>query len=147
MKIIIHRSAAVIATLCIAIFFISTVSVELLGSNESIAIVKGLIVMPGLFILIPCIAITGGIGFSLSKGKSGILIANKKKRMPFIAANGILILVPSAIYLNHAAITADFNTIFYIVQSIELFAGLINLFLMGLNMRDGLRMSGKIHSC
>ncbi len=147
MKLIIHRSTAILATLCIAIFFISTVFIELLGTNESIAIVKGLIVMPGLFILIPCIAITGGIGFSLSKGKSGILIANKKKRMPFIAANGILILVPSAIFLHHAAAADHFNTIFYVVQSIELFAGAINLFLMGLNMRDGLRMSGKIHSC
>ena len=103
--------------------------------------------MPGLFILIPCIAIAGGIGFSLSKGKNGVLITNKKKRMPFIAANGIIVLIPSAIFLNHAAATADFNTIFYIVQSIELCAGAINLFLIGLNMRDGFRMSGKIHSC
>ena len=144
MKNIIHPIAAVIATLCIATFFTSTIIVELFGSNESIATVKNLIVMPGLFILIPAIAITGGTGFALSKDRKGHLIENKKKRMPFIGANGLLILLPSAIFLDQWASLGSFGTTFYIVQGLELLAGAINLTLMGMNMRDGLKMSGKL---
>lgn len=45
---IVHRIAAITATLCIAIFFTSSVFVELFGSHESIAMIKRLIVLPGL---------------------------------------------------------------------------------------------------
>jgi len=100
------------AMLCIAMFFLSTVWVELFGSDESIAMIKSLIVMPGLFILIPCIAITGGAGFLLAANRTSALIAGKKKRIPFIAANGILILMPATIFLNHAAASADFDATF-----------------------------------
>ena len=142
MKNKIHLTAAVIATLCIATFFTSSILVELLGTHESVAMVKRLIVMPGLFILIPAIAMTGGTGFALSNNRKGRLVENKKKRMPFIAANGILILLPAAIFLNQWAASGLFDTRFYIVQSLELMVGAINLSLMAMNIRDGLRMSG-----
>ena len=144
MKRIIHLIAAILATLCIAIFFTSTILVELLGSQESIATVKRLIVTPGLFILIPAIAITGGSGLSLSKGKKGGLVENKKKRMPIIGLNGLLILLPCAIFLDQWAAAGTFDTKCFIVQGLELIAGAINLMLMGRNMRDGLRMTGKL---
>ena len=143
MKNRIHFIAAIIATLCVATFVTSTVLVELFGSYETIAEVKKLIVMPGLFILIPAIAVTGGTGFSGSKDRKGRLIGNKKKRMPFIAANGILILLPAAIILNNWASIGLFDAKFYIVQALELIAGMTNLILMGMNMRDGLRMNRK----
>lgn len=142
MKNKIHLTAAVIATLCIATFFTSSILVELFGTHDSIAMVKRLIVMPGLFILIPAIAMTGGTGFALSNNRKGRLVENKKKRMPFIAANGILILLPAAIFLNQWAASGLFDTRFYIVQSLELMVGAINLSLMAMNIRDGLRMSG-----
>ncbi len=142
MKNKIHLTAAVIATLCIATFFTSSILVELFGTHESIAMVKRLIVMPGLFILIPAIAMTGGTGFALSNNRKGRLVENKKKRMPFITANGILILLPAAIFLNQWAASGLFDTRFYVVQGLELLAGSINLTLMGMNIRDGLRMSG-----
>ena len=138
----IHLFVAVIATLTIATFFTSTVFVELSGSHESIATVKSLIVMPGLLILIPAIAATGGSGFFLSKTRKDRLVDAKMKRMPFIAANGLLILVPAAIFLDQWASAGAFDTRFYLVQAAELLAGAINLTLMGLNMRDGLRLSG-----
>lgn len=142
----IHPVAAVVATLCIATFFTSSILVELFGSHETIATVKHLIVMPGLFILIPAIAVTGGTGFVLSKGRKGQLIEDKRRRMPFIAANGLLVLVPSAIFLDQWAGTGSFDTKFYIVQGVELLAGATNLSLMGLNMRDGLGMSDRSRS-
>ena len=133
----IHVVVSLIATLCIATFFTSTIIVELFGSHEMIATTKNFILMPGLLILIPAMAATGGTGFALSKTQKGQLVNSKKKRMPIIAANGILILIPAAIFLEQWASNGDFDTRFYIVQSIELVAGLINLTLMGLNIRDG----------
>ena len=142
----IHPIAAVIATLTIAIFFISTILFELFGSHEAIASLKSLIVMPGLFVLIPAIAATGGSGFTLSKVYNGRLVETKMKRMPFIAANGLLVLLPAAIFLDQWASAGSFDTKFYVVQAAELLAGAINLTLMSLNMRDGLRISGRFRS-
>jgi len=66
------------------------------------------------------------------------------KRMPFIGANGLLILLPAAIFLDQWAAAGSFKTEFYMVQGIELLAGIINLTLMSFNMRDGLKMSCKL---
>lgn len=146
MKSKIHLLAAFTAILTIATFWISTVVVELGGDPQAIAYVKNLIVMPGLFILVPAIAITGMTGFFLSQSRSGRLIDSKKKRMPFIAANGLLILLPSAIMLNLWAADGNFSTQFYIVQGLELVAGPVNLILMGLSVRDGFKMKGRFRT-
>ena len=143
MKKRIHILGAIIATLCIATFFTSTIVVELFGSQATIAAVKELIVTPGLFILIPAIAATGGSGFSLGRNRKGRLLEAKKIRMPIIGANGVLILLPAAIFLNQWASLGTFDTKFYIVQGLELIAGAVNLTLMGMNIRDGLKMAGK----
>ena len=139
-----HLFAGVIATLCIATFFLSTVLVELLGSHETVAWLKGLIVVPGLLILVPAIAITGGSGLFLAKSRRGRLVDAKRKRMPFIAANGLLVLVPCAVVLGRWSAEGSFDTSFYVVQAIELLAGAVNLSLMALNIGDGLRMSGRL---
>lgn len=52
----IHLLAGLLATLAIASFFSVTLISELLGSTEAIVTAKALIVMPGLFLLIPAIA-------------------------------------------------------------------------------------------
>ena len=57
--------------------------------------------------------------------------------MPFIAANGVLILLPCAFFLNSRAAAGQFDSVFYIVQSIELIAGAANLTLLGLSMKNG----------
>jgi hypothetical protein len=139
-----HLIAGILAPLCIAIFFLSTVLVELFGSHAAVAQLKSLIITPGLWILLPAIAGAGGSGMFLSRSRKGRLVDTKKKRMPFIAANGLLVLVPCAIVLNRWASAGSFDTIFYVVQAIELIVGAINLTLMGLNVRDGLRMAGRL---
>ena len=78
----------------------------------------------------------------MSKGRRTGLIGRKSKRMPMIAANGILILIPSALYLASKAGAGEFDAAFYAVQALELAAGAANITLLGLNMRDGLRMKG-----
>ena len=71
-------------------------------------------------------------------------IASKKHRMPFIAGNGLLILIPAALYLARLASRGEFGTLFYAVQAVELADGAINLALMSLNIRDGLRLTGRL---
>ena len=61
-----------------------------------------------------------------------------------IALNGILILAPSAIALGWWASRGSFDAAFYAVQALELIAGAVVLALMGLNLRDGLRLSGRL---
>jgi len=141
-----HLVAGVLAPLCIATFFVSTVLVELFGAPESVGRLKSLIVTPGLWILIPAVAAAGGSGIFLSKSRHGRLVDAKKRRMPFIAANGLLVLVPCAILLNRWAAAGTFDTGFYVVQAIELLAGATNLMLMGLNVRDGLRTAGRLRA-
>jgi hypothetical protein len=52
--------------------------------------------------------------------------------------------VPCAIAFNRWAAAGTFDTAFYVVQVVELVAGAINFVLMGLNVRDGLRMAGRL---
>ena len=144
MKSKIHLIAAITGTLCISVFLVSTVLVELFGSAEAIRTVKSLIVSPGLFILVPAMAVAGITGNLLGKGRTAGLVGAKRKRMPFIAANGLLILVPSAIFLDQWAAAYNFGTAFYAVQGLELVMGSVNLTLMGMNMRDGLKMKGRL---
>ncbi|MBU2710723.1 hypothetical protein [Zooshikella harenae] len=143
---LIHRYAGIVSFLCIATFFSSTVLAELFGSFEIIAKVKNLIVWPGLLILVPAMALTGGSGFSLSKSRKGRLIQQKQKKMRFIGANGILVLIPCALVLNHLAAMEAYDVFFYIVQGIELLSGAINLTLLSLNIRDGMKMKGRFRA-
>ena len=143
MTLFIHRLAASIAILCIATFLLVTILVEIFGTSETIAMVKSLIVWPGLFVLVPAIAVSGGSGFALAKARKGKLVQLKKKRTPFIGANGIFVLIPCAVSLDLWASAGAFDAHFYVVQAIELLAGAVNLILMGMNMRDGLRISGR----
>jgi hypothetical protein len=138
-----HLLAGLLATLTIATFFSATLLVELFGAHAAVTSIKHLIVFPGLLVLVPAIAATGGTGFVLSKTRAGRLLEAKMKRMPFIAANGLLVLLPAAIILDRWASQGAFDTRFYLVQAVELLVGASNLTLMGLNIRDGLKLSGR----
>jgi hypothetical protein len=141
-----HLIAGLLAPLCIATFFLSTILTELFGSHAAVAQLKSLIVSPGLWIMVPLMAAAGGSGMFLARSRKGRLVDAKKKRMPFIAANGLLVLVPCAIVLNRWAAAGSFDTAFYAVQAVEMVAGALNLALMGLNARDGLGMAGRLRS-
>jgi hypothetical protein len=142
---IIHPVAGAVALLTIATFWLSTALSELFASEATVTIVKTAIPW-GFLLLIPALAAAGGSGFALAKGRRAGLIGVKIKRMPLIAANGVLILIPAALFLASKAGAAEFDTAFYAVQALELVAGAANITLLGLNMRDGLRMKGRL-SC
>jgi hypothetical protein len=142
MKARIHLMAAIVTALAILAFFSSTVLVEAFGGRDAVTIVKHLIVY-GLAVLVPAIAATGVTGFLLSRSNAGSLVRTKKKRMSFIAANGLLVLVPSAVYLDQLAGAGAFGPAFIAVQTLELVVGAANLTLIAMNMRDGLRLTGR----
>jgi hypothetical protein len=140
---IVHPVAGMIAILMIAAFWLSTALSEFFGSHATIVAVKTAIPW-GFLLLVPAIAAAGGSGFFLANGRRTGLVGAKAKRMPFIAVNGILILIPSALFLAHKASIGKFDTAFYAVQALQLLAGATNITLLGLNMRDGLKMKGRL---
>ncbi len=139
----VHLVAGLLAPLCLATFFLSTVLVELFGSQAAVAQLKALIVAPGLWLMIPAMAAAGGSGMFLGRSRTGRWVEAKKKRMAWIAANGLLVLVPCALVLDRWAASGTFDAGFHAVQAVELLAGAANFVLMGLNVRDGLRLAGR----
>jgi hypothetical protein len=140
---LVHPMAGVLALLTIAAFWLSTALSELFASEAIVTAVKTAIPW-GFLLLIPALAAAGGSGFALAKGRRGGLVGAKLRRMPWIAANGILILIPAALFLASKARAAEFDAVFYAVQALELLAGAANITLLSLNMRDGLKMKGRL---
>lgn len=141
---IIHPLAGALALAMIAAFWLLTALSELFGSQAAVVAVKTTIPW-GFLLLIPALAAAGGSGFALARGRRTGLVGAKISRMPWITANGILILVPTAFFLASRARAAEFDALFYAMQTLELAAGAANIALLGLNMRDGLRIKGRLH--
>ncbi|MFQ8433656.1 ferredoxin--NADP reductase [Amaricoccus sp. W119] len=137
---IIHPLAGLVALLTIATFWVSTVLSELFGSEATVTAVKTTIPW-GFLLLVPALAATGGSGLFLSKGQRTGLVGAKLRRMPIIALNGLLVLIPAALFLASKARAGAFDASFYTAQGVELIAGAVNLTLLGLGMRDGLALS------
>jgi hypothetical protein len=139
----IHLAAALTATAIIACFWSATAVSELFGGEAAVVAVKQAILW-GMLLLVPAIATTGATGFVIGgKWKAPLAVA-KLRRMKFIAANGLMVLLPSAFFLAWRSAAGSFDGWFYAVQAIELVAGATNLALMGLNIRDGLALSRRI---
>ncbi|WP_289035986.1 hypothetical protein [uncultured Roseibium sp.] len=143
MKTKVHALSGGIGFLMILLFWTSTVTSELFADHDTVAAVKSLI-LHGMFILIPAMAIAGGSGMAMGRKRKDALTRAKQKRMPIIAVNGLIILVPAAWFLAGKSAAGQFDSTFYAVQVAELVAGAANLTMMGLNIRDGLIMTGKI---
>ncbi|MFB6349177.1 hypothetical protein ACFBZI_07060 [Moraxella sp. ZJ142] len=132
-----HLAASRTAFLCIAVFWASTLISELFLPLPAVIWVKNAIAY-GVFLLMTAMAITGATGFKMGGKSRHQNIVAKKKRMPLIVLNGLFVLLPCAFYLCHKANLAQFDHLFYAVQGVELVAGLANLSLMALSMKDGL---------
>lgn len=139
---LLHPIAGTLAFLTIAAFWLSTAASELFGSEAMIIRVK-MTIPWGFLVLIPALAAAGGTGFKLSGGQRTGVVGAKAKRMPLIALNGLLVLVPAAFFLAYKADLGSLDTSFYLVQGLELVAGAANLTLLGLNMRDGLTLRAR----
>lgn len=131
----IHPLAGAVALGLIALFWLSTVIAEASGSLAAIVAVKRgvVLLLPALVIAVIATGVTG------RRGASGRAPA-KRRRMMVIAANGVLVLVPCALALYYLAAGGRFDTVFVAIQAMELAAGAVNITLMRLNFRDGMRL-------
>ncbi|WP_036141351.1 hypothetical protein [Luteibacter sp. 9135] len=136
MKRRLHAIAAVLAFALVATFWTSTLVSELFLSKSAVVTVKAGIAY-ALFLFLPAMATTAATGFSMAGKATHALLARKRKRMPWIAGTGLLVLLPAALFLHLKASAGDFGPAFVAVQLAELFAGASNLVLIGLNIRDG----------
>ncbi len=143
MKSTLHAFFGSVALLCIISFWVSTVVSELFLDQASVTAVKNAI-LTAMWVLIPAMAATGGSGFSLAGTRRGRLVNIKGRRMKGVAANGLLVLLPSAWMLASWANAGRFDGAFYTLQAVELVAGAVNVTLLTLNMRDGLRLTGRL---
>ena len=137
-----HPIAGVVGMATIAAFWLSTVAVEAFGGAGAVLAVKTAILW-GLLLLVPAMALAGATGFRMAGRSPDPRIAAKRRRMRLIALNGLLVLVPCAVFLHARAAVGDFGTTFALAQGVELLAGATNLALMGLNMRDGFALTGR----
>jgi hypothetical protein len=110
---VIHPVAGALAMLTIATFWLSTALSELFAPRAVVVAVKTAIPW-GFLVLVPALAAAGGSGLALAKGRRIGLVNAKLKRMPFIAANGLLVLIPSALFLAFKARTDQFDLSFYL---------------------------------
>ncbi|MCX8571891.1 MULTISPECIES: hypothetical protein [Hyphomicrobiales] len=139
MKAKVHAAAGAAALLVVGSFWLATVATELSGNLETVAMAKAGI-LAGMAVLIPLMIVAGASGFSLAKGWKSPGVQRKKRRMRIVAANGILVLLPSAYVLAGWAGEGRFDAAFVTVQVLELAAGAVNIALLSLNMRDGLAL-------
>jgi hypothetical protein len=140
---LIHAAAGAAGFLIIATFQGATILAEALALPPVVAAVKTSVVA-GLFALIPAMAIAGATGRRLAGPSPVGLAARKLRRLKFAALNGLCVLVPCALFLALKARAGELDSSFAAVQALELAAGLVNLVLMGLNIRDGLSLSGRL---
>jgi hypothetical protein len=136
-----HAASGAVTLVTICAFWLSAFAAELVLTPAGVVAVRTAILY-ALPVLVAALAVTGGSGARLAGRSKAPLIRAKQRRMAVAAANGLLVLVPSAIFLGWRAQTGDLGGAFAIVQIVELVAGAANIVLLGLNMRAGTAMRG-----
>ncbi|MZQ89752.1 hypothetical protein GVY41_12785 [Frigidibacter albus] len=135
-----HAAAGGIAMLTILAFQALLWRAAASGSPEDILAARGTILWGIGLVLIPALAGAGISGAVLGRGWKRPEIAAKIRRMRVIAANGLLVLLPLAVALWWLASKGLVEDRFFWLQRLEMLAGLVNLALLGMNMRAGLRL-------
>lgn len=138
----VHRLAGTAALLLAFSFLSATAYAELMHDPALIYRVKKFIVLtiPLMLVLMPLSALSG----RKMAGKSrNPIIKRKSRRLRFIAINGIM-LVLLAILLYLKAAGRNFDTGFWVLQALELMLGALNIVLLALMARDGMKLSGRI---
>lgn len=136
-----HLLATLIAIITISTFFISSLIAEIRGDVEFIKTVKTTIFycLPIQLIVMPTLGITGKKLAGNSKSK---VIIQKLKRSKQVMLNGILLLL-LATFLFYWSNYQKVDSLFLVIQLIEFFLGLFNLTLIILNVKAGMKLSGK----
>jgi hypothetical protein len=138
----IHLTAAITATLTILSFILSSALAEISREETIIKNVKKIIffTVPLLLVIMPTLGISGNK--LTGKSRNPIVLA-KKKRMKLIFINGMM-LIGLAAFLYYRSLHQGIDNVFLIFQIAEFAFGIINLFLISMNIKDGLRLSGRL---
>lgn len=137
-----HALAGTAGLVTICVFWASALTAELFLSTAGIVAVRTTILY-ALPILILALVVTGGSGTKLAGRSKSPTVQVKLWRMKLAAANGILVLVPCAVYLSWRASAGALDTAFATVQVVELIAGATNIIFLRLNMRAGIALRSR----
>jgi hypothetical protein len=135
----VHKATAALSLLLIASFWISSAAAELSGSVQAIIFAK-CFVLAGVFMLASAMAATGLTGRRLAGSRSNHVLSGKLTRIKVMAACGIALLIPLAIYLWWKATSGEFDEWFYAAQLLEFAAGAVNLLLGAMNVSAGVSL-------
>jgi small-conductance mechanosensitive channel len=138
-KTILHATFGILSFGFILISMMVSLIVEIWYSHEEIAVIKESVFDVSPYFL-GLIVSTAFLGWQLGKTRNSEILKVKKKRMLWIFAATVLILLPIAYLLNGYAMQEQYDLLYFVLQSIEYVVDVIVLILMGLNIRDGGRL-------
>lgn len=113
---------------------------EASGYPADLAVARTVALWVMALLLIPALITAGATGARLGRGWRGPVVATKLARMKVIAGLGGLVLVPLAIGLWFLASRGWIDGRYHLLTRLETLAALSNVLLLGLNLRDGLKM-------
>ena len=136
MKTIFHAMFGMLSFGLILVSLMTSLIVEIWSSQRVIADVKAL-AFQSILLLLVLLGFAALLGLSLGRVRQGNIVEAKKKRMVWLFAVAILILLPVAYVLNKYAKQGQFNWAFIALQSVEYAFDIAFLVLLGFNIRDG----------
>ncbi|MBU3538657.1 hypothetical protein [Polynucleobacter sp. UK-Gri1-W3] len=140
MKTILHSSAGIFSMFFLFVFFTATLVSEYFYSPQDVITVQQAILQAMLAYLF-LILIAGAIGLSLSKERKGRLVDVKKKRMLAIIFFSVGVLLPVVYLLAGQTLESDRGIFFFYLEGIELGVCALIMVLLGLNARDGAKLT------
>jgi hypothetical protein len=138
-----HRLSALFALLLLTSFWTATFVSEIFLDVGAVVQVKRGIAL-GLLALVPCMAALHFTGKHITRAQNSPLIARKRRLLRVMGANAALVLVPSALTLWWLSRDGTLEPSFYVVQALELVAGIVNVTLLLVNVRAGLKLAGRL---
>ena len=135
-----HIIGSIIAAITITMFFTFSLIAEIKGDETFIKQVKEgiLFSLPLLLVAMPMLNITGN---KLAGESQNPIVLAKRRRMKFVLANGIT-LISLACFLYYRSHYQAIDGIFLTAQIAEFTLGLTNLTLIGINIKNGIQLSG-----
>ena len=136
----IHFFAGIAVLIILSTFWVALIISDFFLGHEAVAQVR-LGIVYALIVLIPSMIAVKATGGKLGKNRmDDTRIQQKKKRATWMAINGVLIMVPAAFFLNYKASSGEFDTVFYIVQGIELLVGSFQYYFVLKNFNVGMSL-------
>ncbi|QKT05025.1 hypothetical protein HUS23_09025 [Ectothiorhodospiraceae bacterium 2226] len=137
----VHAVAGALVFVLLLAFLGTTVVAELLLTEQALVCVKRAIAW-AMALYVPLLLLTWASGAALGPADDPV-VARKRRRTHLVVVKGVVVLVPLAIFLYLRARAGAVDALFYTVQAAELVVGAANAVLVGLNIRDGVRLRAR----